>query len=95
MIHESILDTIGHTPVVRLQRIAPDHVSLYAKVERLEKALMDARDIEDIEELATFSKDVIIPAMNELRISADELETITAKEYWPYPSYGEILTSVY
>ena len=33
MIHESILDTIGHTPVVRLGRIAPSHVSLYAKVE--------------------------------------------------------------
>src|SRR5690606_16610794 len=33
MIHESILDTIGRTPVVRLQRIAPGHVSLYAKVE--------------------------------------------------------------
>jgi len=33
MIHESILDTIGHTPVVRLRRLAPDRVSLYAKVE--------------------------------------------------------------
>lgn len=33
MIHDSILDTIGHTPVVRLHRIAPDHVSLYVKVE--------------------------------------------------------------
>ena len=33
MIHTSILDTIGATPIVRLQRIAPAHVSLYAKVE--------------------------------------------------------------
>ena len=33
MIHDSILDTIGHTPVVRLHRIAPGHVTLYAKVE--------------------------------------------------------------
>ena len=32
-IHDSILDTIGHTPVVRLHRIAPAHVALYAKVE--------------------------------------------------------------
>jgi cysteine synthase A len=32
-IHESILDTIGHTPVVRLHRIAPRNVTLYAKVE--------------------------------------------------------------
>ncbi len=33
MIHDSILDTIGHTPVVRLNRIAPEHVNLYVKVE--------------------------------------------------------------
>ncbi|GAA5004591.1 cysteine synthase A [Pseudoluteimonas lycopersici] len=33
MIHDSILDTIGRTPVVRLQRIAPSGVELYAKVE--------------------------------------------------------------
>jgi cysteine synthase A len=33
MIHDSILDTIGRTPVVRLHRVAPAHVTLYAKVE--------------------------------------------------------------
>jgi cysteine synthase A len=32
-IHDSILDTIGHTPIVRLHRIAPPNVTLYAKVE--------------------------------------------------------------
>ncbi|MEM9058219.1 MAG: pyridoxal-phosphate dependent enzyme, partial [Pseudomonadota bacterium] len=33
MIYDSILDTIGNTPVVRLNRIAPDHVTMYVKVE--------------------------------------------------------------
>ncbi|MBB3277895.1 MULTISPECIES: cysteine synthase A [unclassified Pseudoxanthomonas] len=32
-IHDSILDTIGRTPVVKLHRVAPSHVELYAKVE--------------------------------------------------------------
>ena len=32
-LHDSILDTIGGTPVVRLHRIGPGHVRLYAKVE--------------------------------------------------------------
>ena len=32
-LHESILDTIGGTPIVKLHRIAPAHVALYAKVE--------------------------------------------------------------
>jgi len=33
MIYDDILHTIGNTPVVKLQRIAPDHVEMYAKVE--------------------------------------------------------------
>ncbi|HXP02179.1 MAG TPA: pyridoxal-phosphate dependent enzyme, partial [Luteibacter sp.] len=33
MIYDSILDTIGRTPIVRLHRLAPSHVTLYAKVE--------------------------------------------------------------
>lgn len=32
-LHDSILDTIGSTPIVKLHRIAPAHVTLYAKVE--------------------------------------------------------------
>jgi cysteine synthase A len=32
-IYDSILDTIGNTPVVKLHRIAPKHVTLYVKVE--------------------------------------------------------------
>ncbi|MGJ4803583.1 cysteine synthase A [Luteimonas sp. SDU82] len=32
-LYDSILDTIGNTPIVKLHRIAPAHVTLYAKVE--------------------------------------------------------------
>jgi cysteine synthase A len=33
MIHPSILDTIGRTPVIRINRLAPDGVDMYVKVE--------------------------------------------------------------
>jgi cysteine synthase A len=33
MIHDSILDTIGNTPVVKLHRLPPKHVDMYVKVE--------------------------------------------------------------
>ncbi|MEZ5484058.1 MAG: cysteine synthase A [Lysobacteraceae bacterium] len=33
MIFDSITDTIGRTPIVRLNRLAPEHVSIYAKIE--------------------------------------------------------------
>src|SRR3546814_1848844 len=32
-LHDSVLDTIGDTPIIKLQRLPPKHVSLYAKVE--------------------------------------------------------------
>ncbi|OBU64326.1 cysteine synthase A [Stenotrophomonas maltophilia] len=32
-LYDSILDTVGNTPIVKLQRLAPPQVSLYAKVE--------------------------------------------------------------
>lgn len=33
MIHDSVLDTIGNTPVIKLNRVAPDNVSIYVKME--------------------------------------------------------------
>jgi cysteine synthase A len=33
MIYESILDTIGNTPIVKLHRLAPEHVEIYVKIE--------------------------------------------------------------
>ena len=38
MIYNSILDTIGDTPIVRLNHIAPDHVEIYVKVEAFNPA---------------------------------------------------------
>ena len=33
--------------------------------------------------------------MNALRIDGDALETVTSREYWPYPTYGEMLITSY
>ncbi len=33
MIHNNILETIGNTPVVRINHLAPDHVDMYVKIE--------------------------------------------------------------
>ena len=33
MIYDSILNTIGNTPIVKLHRVGPDHVTIYAKIE--------------------------------------------------------------
>ena len=41
-----------------------------------------------------YYKDEVIGAMNEVRESADKLETLVSADYWPYPSYGELLFGV-
>lgn len=38
MIYQSILDTIGSTPIIKLQRLAPKHVEVYVKVEAFNPA---------------------------------------------------------
>ncbi len=43
---------------------------------------------------ADYYRDKMIPAMDTLRAIVDELETIVAREDWPYPSYTEMLYSV-
>ena len=43
---------------------------------------------------AKFFAEKVIPVMQELRAYADEMELSTAKKYWPFPTYGEILFSI-
>ena len=67
---------------------------IYDRCETLDKALIGAMDEDDAQKTATYYKDVVFKAMNELRISVDEAEVITDRKYWPYPSYGDLLFSV-
>ncbi len=47
-----------------------------------------------VEEQGYAVRDVVLGRMDELREVCDRAESITAKEFWPYPSYGDILFSV-
>ena len=38
--------------------------------------------------------DKVVPAMEELRAAVDEAEKFTAREYWPVPSYGDLIFRV-
>ena len=67
---------------------------LYRKTRKLESELMQAPEQADIKAQADYYKDIILPSMRELRETADELETLTAKDCWPYPSYSELLYPV-
>ena len=67
------------------------------------KALLDACDKletdiaakpEDAKAAMAYSHDTILADMTDARAAADKLEAITAKEYWPFPVYSDLLFSV-
>ncbi len=66
----------------------------YESVKALDDALSAAKTEEDTGKAAQICKDSVLEKMNELRASADALETLTATSDWPYPTYGEMLFSV-
>jgi len=67
---------------------------LYQNTANLEAALIHTKGISDTLEQAKSYRERVLPAMQDVRIVADQLETITGKEYWPFPTYSELLFSV-
>ena len=76
-----------------------DEVTKYLKemkaaLKKLTEVTEKASDITEGKEQATYFRDVVKVAMDELRAPADELEMIVDKEFWPFPSYGDLLFEV-
>ena len=57
----------------------------------LDETLAALSTVTEITQLAEEIRDQLLPKMAELRAVADEAEVLTAKEFWPFPTYGEIL----
>ena len=77
-----------------LAKVSKLNTAAYKKTEKLEQAVLKAKEISETQELSMYYKDAVFAAMSELRITVDELETMVPAESWPYPSYGDMLFSV-
>ena len=66
----------------------------YKNVEALRRADREATSIADVEKRAEACRDKVIPAMNALRAAVDEMETMTSSEYWPMPSYRDLMFNI-
>lgn len=64
------------------------------RTDALESELVKLDTISGLGEEAAFIRDDIIPRMRELRVVADEAETLTAASCWPFPTYGDLLFGV-
>ncbi len=78
-----------------IQKVAALSGSLYKKTEALNAAVLNTKNHEEnIEDRAQYYKNYIFPGMQELRAVADELETLVGEEYWPFPTYGDLLFKI-
>ena len=77
-----------------LTRISKLTASAYTSVQTLENSLETAKNLADIHKVAVHYRDEILPTMDALRGFVDELESIVSAEYWPMPTYGDLLFGV-
>jgi glutamine synthetase len=67
----------------------------FRKTKNLDAALFGTKNVHGgSQALADYYRDSVLEAMKELRISVDQLETMTPSDVWPFPSYGDLLFSV-
>ena len=74
-----------------LEKLSVLEDSAYDKANKLAALLEEGGKISDGLAQATFYKDQILPAMEELRSDCDALEVDTAESSWPFPQYGDLL----
>ena len=77
-----------------MTKLSQLNAKAYAAVEKLKKEESRAAKITDAVKRAEAYCDKVIPAMNALRSYVDAMEPLTATEYWPLPTYGEMMFNV-
>lgn len=64
---------------------------MYKALGTLEADVQKVHSIEDTQEMANYFHDTIFADMGALRVPADKIETLVGKDYWPYPTYSDLL----
>ena len=90
-VDETLICSYESSLVKKLSKLT-DRIAI--KTEELENALLELHNAEDIISEANIIRDVVLAKMGELRLACDEAETASAKKYWPFPTYGDLLFSV-
>lgn len=77
-----------------LEKVSALSDSIVKSLATLEDATSEVKRIEDVQEQATAYREKVFTAMGELRGYVDQLELIVSSDYWPFPTYAELLYSV-
>ena len=90
------VETIAGSDAVKnqkglLKQLTDGLNAAYDATNKLEEEHEAAKALVDSQEQAGYYADKVIPAMDTLRDIIDELECITDHDYWPVPTYNDIL----
>ncbi len=81
--------------ITTIEKLSALSDEILTRVGELEEALSKLKGFEEITKTSEAVRDEVLPKMESLRKSVDEAEMLTGEEYWPFPSYGKLLFSVY
>ena len=68
--------------------------SIDSRTDALDGVIAKLKTLSDVTEEANYIRDEMISRMTQLRAAADEAEVMTAENYWPFPTYGDLLFGV-
>ncbi len=77
-----------------VQTISRLNEDLYFRLKTLETTTVKAKEKVTAMDAAHFARHETLEAMNALREVVDELETLVKRDFWPFPTYAEMLYSV-
>ena len=76
------------------KRLSDKNAQLFNLADTLSKAKKSAKGIKNISEKAVFYHDNVLSVMKQIRDITDKVETEVGREYWPYPTYGDLLFKI-
>ena len=77
-----------------LKKLSTLSGEVYDLTQSLASAEKTAASQDDHEKMADTYLEKVIPLMERIRAKVDTMETLTASEYWPFPTYGEMLFGI-
>ena len=77
-----------------LSEISVHTATAYKTVKAMESALVGAKKTADVTARSVYYKDEILTKMDALRRAVDRLEELVSADYWPIPTYGDLLFGV-
>ena len=74
-----------------VKALSEGSAAILAATDELEAANAKARELDDVAAEDNAYRDEVLPLMDKLRAAVDAMETVTSKDYWPVPSYNDML----